>query len=52
MLRHMENKEMISDSQHGFPKGKSHLMNSVTVPVRVTGLVDKGRVTDINHMDL
>jgi len=52
MLRHMENKEMISDSQHGFPKGKSHLMNSVTVPVRVAGLVDKGRLTYINHMDL
>ncbi|GAB0204760.1 mitochondrial enolase superfamily member 1 [Grus japonensis] len=29
MLRHMENKEVLDDSQHGFPRGKSCLTNWV-----------------------
>ncbi|PKU38201.1 rna-directed dna polymerase from mobile element jockey-like [Limosa lapponica baueri] len=52
MLRHMENKKVIGDSQHGFTKDKSSLINLVAFYNRVTTLVNKRRATDILYLDL
>ena len=52
MLRHMENREVIGDSQHGFSKVKSYLKYLVAFYSEITVLMEKGRETGIIYLDL
>jgi len=51
MVRHLEEKLLIGNSQHGFRKGRSCLSNLLSILDKVTGSVDSGNSIDVIFLD-
>ncbi|CAM5119603.1 unnamed protein product [Natator depressus] len=51
ILKHLEERKVISNSQHGFTKGKSCLTNLIAFYDEITGSVDEGKAVDVLFLD-
>uniref|UniRef100_A0A493U2D9 Reverse transcriptase domain-containing protein n=1 Tax=Anas platyrhynchos platyrhynchos TaxID=8840 RepID=A0A493U2D9_ANAPP len=51
ITRHLQGKQAIRPSQHGFMKGRSCLMNLISFYDKVTCLVDEGKAVDVVYLD-
>ena len=50
IIQHMQD-QMIRPSQHGFMKGRACLTNLISFCVKMTRLLDEGKVVDIVYLD-
>ncbi|CAM4572670.1 unnamed protein product [Caretta caretta] len=51
ILKHLEERKVIRNSQHGFTKGKSCLTNLMAFYDEITGSVDEGKAVDMLFLD-
>ncbi|CAM5103262.1 unnamed protein product [Eretmochelys imbricata] len=51
ILKHLEERKVIRNSQHGFTKGKSSLINRIALYDEITGSVDEGKAVDVLFLD-
>ncbi|CAM4646787.1 unnamed protein product [Caretta caretta] len=51
ILKHLEERKVIRNSQHGFTKGKSCLTKLIAFHDEVTGCVDEGKAVDVLFLD-
>ncbi|CAM5077404.1 unnamed protein product [Eretmochelys imbricata] len=51
ILKHLEEKKVIRNSQHGFTKAKSCLTNLIAFHDEITGSVDEGKAVDMLFLD-
>ncbi|CAM4560229.1 unnamed protein product [Lepidochelys kempii] len=51
IVKHLEERKVIRNSQHGFTKGKSCLTNLIAFYDEITGSVDEGKAVDVLFLD-
>ncbi|CAM5114978.1 unnamed protein product [Eretmochelys imbricata] len=51
ILKHLEERKVIRNSQHGFTKQKSCLTNLIAFYDEITGSVDEGKAVDVLFLD-
>ncbi|CAM4596999.1 unnamed protein product [Lepidochelys kempii] len=51
ILKHLEERKVMRNSQHGFTKGKSCLTNLIALYDEITGSVDEGKAVDVLFLD-
>ncbi|CAM4557941.1 unnamed protein product [Lepidochelys kempii] len=51
ILKHLHERKLIRNSQHGFTKGRSCLTNLIAFYDEITGSVDEGKAVDVLFLD-